>query len=572
MKKIFAACAFILGLVAFAPAADDPLTNLKDDTLQFFRPLTGKITGVEGSRALMEISPGTSLRPGMRVLVLREGEAFRHPVTKEVLGRVESISGKVEIREVQGDTVAGMVIEGSAQEGDKVRISETKIKMAFVQSRKVDWYLGDDLYRKLKGSGRIEMVDTALETDDEAKAVEEAKKLGADVALLLTAKEAGSGSLLREQLFWSSDGARFFDAEVKVDAALAKELTLGGDFAALPAGEAIFKYDLPFNARLIASGDFDGDGKQEIALGTGKDIRTFLLAVDLKPLWELKTNREDTYLWIDTLDLDGNGKDELIVTAMRNGTPVDKGSSDAMISTEVQRGDVVSYIYELSGTEFTKLWEGRYFLRKIGANLIAQKHSNDEGYVGDVLTLVRDGNEYKTGEKVTLPTGVNIYDFTYVEGTAGERSLLAYDDAGFLNLYDQRGIRVWRSIADTGGFITTFKKSTPAVYVEAKEWSVKDRLITRNREVLAVQRVPLAEFVRGIGHKSSRVKSYWWNGFSMEDRILLNDIPGSLLDYSLVGDKMIVLASPFLGLKFENILKGESPLGMRLFVYSVQGR
>jgi len=90
--------------------------------------------------------------------------------------------------------------------------------------------------------------------------------------------------------------------------------------------------------------------------------------------------------------------------------------------------------------------------------------------------------------------------------------------------------------------------------------------------VVVVQRVPVAEMAKGIGYKSSRLKNFWWNGFSMEEGVLIDNIKGTLLDYVVAGDKIIVLASPIMGIKFENILKGENPLGSMLYIYSVKGR
>ena len=69
------------------------------------------------------------------------------------------------------------MVEGEVKEGDKVRISETKIKLFFCQDKDIDWSIADEYYRKLKDTGRIEMIDTALETGDETKVLEEAKKL-----------------------------------------------------------------------------------------------------------------------------------------------------------------------------------------------------------------------------------------------------------------------------------------------------------------------------------------------------------------------------------------------------------
>jgi hypothetical protein len=552
MKRVLLILVFSIVMVSIAFAEEDPITRLKDSTLKFFTPVTGKITSVEGNKAEMDIGRKNEIMPGMRLNVLSEGEPFIHPVTGEMLGRVESITGKVEVKDVREETADGVIVEGNAKAGDKVRISGTKVKVLFCQDKKIDWYLADEYYRKLKETDRIEMIDTSLETSDETLVINEARRLGAEIALMLTSKEAGKGTQVMQKLLWVSDGSNFFESSVKVDVAFEKELKFGEEFFTPHAGEAILMYNLPFGARLVTTGDFDGDGKQEIMLSTGKDARAYLPATDLQFLWEVKGTAADDHLWIDSVDLNRNGKDEIVITLMRND-------------------EVFSDIYELQGSEFKKLWEGKYFLRKIGTELIAQAYSRSDGFAGDVFVMTWDG-DYKTGEKIKLPKGVNIYDFAFIEGAGKEKLVFAYDDTGFLNLYDGNGVRVWRSAADTGGFLTKFKKESQNQFVSSGEWAVKDRLVPRNREVLVVQRIPIAEMAKGIGYKSSRLKNYWWNGFSMDEGVLVNDIKGTLLDYAFAGDKMIALTSPFLGVKFENILKGENPLGAMLSIYSVKGR
>ena len=552
MKRILLILVFSIVMGSFAFAEEDPITRLKDSTLKFFKPVSGKITSVEGNKAEMDIGLKNEIMPGMRLNVLSEKEPFIHPVTGEMLGRVESMTGKVEVKDVREKTAAGVIVEGNAKAGDKVRISGTKVKVLFCQDKKIDWYLADEYYRKLKETGRIELIDTSLETSDETLVVNEARRLGAEIALMLTSKEADKGTQVMQKLLWVSDGSKFFETDVEIDVAYAKELKFGEGLFTPHAGEAILMYNLPFGAKFVTTGDFDGDGKQEIMLSTGRDARAYLPATDLQLLWEVKGAAADDHLWIDAVDLNRNGKDEIVITLMRND-------------------EVVSDIYELQGSEFKKLWEGKYFLRKIGTELIAQKYSRSDGFTGDVFAITWDG-DYKTGEKIKLPKGVNIYDFAFIEGAGKEKLVFTYDDKGFLNLYDGKGVRVWRSAADTGGFLTKFKKESPNQFVDSGEWAVKDRLIPRNREVLVVQRVPVAEMARGVGFKSSRLKNYWWNGFSMDEGVLVNDIKGTLLDYAFAGDKMIALTSPFLGIKFENILKGENPLGAMLYIYSVKGR
>jgi hypothetical protein len=90
--------------------------------------------------------------------------------------------------------------------------------------------------------------------------------------------------------------------------------------------------------------------------------------------------------------------------------------------------------------------------------------------------------------------------------------------------------------------------------------------------VFVVQRVPLVGMAKGLGVKSSLIKDYWWNGMAMEESVVVDGIKGTVLDYALEGDQIIVLASPLLGLKFENILKGENPVGTTIFIYAIKGR
>lgn len=552
MKKISLVMAFLIFICSVALGAEDPIQKMTDDTLQYFKTVKGTITGVSGREVSIKIDTPDPVRTGMRVKILKEGEPFLHPVTKEVLGRTESTAGKVEFREVAKDAVKGVVVEGDAREGDRIRVSETKVKLLFCQDKNLDWYLADDYYRRLKASGRFEMVDTALETSDEQQVLDEAKRLGAEVALHLTGRESEGMTMLRQRLFWVADRSRFIDAETKVDVAFAKELKFAGQMFSPRQGEAVLTYDLPFNARFVVTGDFDGDGAQEIAMSAGRDIRIYKLNIDLQLLWEVRSSRNDDHIWLDTVDLNRNGRDELLLSSMRDG-------------------DVVSTIFELEGSDLRRVWEEKGFIRKLGTGAALQAYAEADGFTGDIVSLAWDGH-YKKGEKVVVPSGVNLYDFVRIDGPDRTRVFVAYDDQGFMNLFDEKGAKTWKSRSGNGGFPATFKKKSTTIYMDRGEWSMKDRLVQRNKEVLAVQRVPLTEMSKTVGYKSSRIRSYWWNGLSMEESVLVDDIRGTLIDYALAGDRLLVISSPFLGIKFGNILKGENPLVSVLSVYSVKGR
>ncbi|MEJ2435224.1 MAG: winged helix-turn-helix domain-containing protein, partial [Pseudolabrys sp.] len=141
-------------------------------------------------------------------------------------------------------------------------IPETTILRSILPEKDVDWYLADEYYRKLKETGRVRMLDTGLETDDVGKVLAEARRLGAEVALLLTAKGAKDGTLLRERLFWVSDGSKFVDAETTVDTEYSKNLKFGQEYFVPQTGEPVMSFNLPFKAGLVTVGDVTLDERQ----------------------------------------------------------------------------------------------------------------------------------------------------------------------------------------------------------------------------------------------------------------------------------------------------------------------
>ena len=553
MKRIIFAALFLFTLVSVVQGKEDPLVKLKENALSYFNKLSGTVTAVEGDKVMLSVGAKDLVRPGMRVKVLREGVPFIHPVTGEVVGRVEAPVGKVEIRDVRSDSSSGVLVGGEARKGDKISLSEARIKMMFCQQKDVNWYLADEYYRELKETGRVQMLDTGLETDDVGKVLAEARRLGADVALLLTSKGSKDGTVLRERLFWVSDGSQFVDAETKVNEEYSKNLKFGSEYFVPQAGQPVMTFDLPYKARLVAVGDIEGDGKREIVISDGSDLRVYAMGVDLKLLWEIKGAAADDYIWLDTADVNKDGKDEIVATSRKNG-------------------GVVSYIYEFTGAGFKRMWEGNYFVRSIDGGLVAQEFSAFEGFKGRVVRLRWAAGGCIAGGPLNIPKGVNIYDFVRMKGPSGEDLVLAYDDQGFLNLYNESGLRVWRSKKDTGGGFTTFRTKSTGAISGPGEWTIKDRLLTMQKEVLVVDRKPLVNMAKGLGYSSSSIRDYWWNGFSMEHGELVADVKGSLLDYALSGDKVMILSGPLMGIKFGNILKGEDPFGTMLFVYLVKGR
>src|SRR4030067_1979821 len=274
-KGIYALCSVLFVLCSLlsalcfpvpASAADNPMNKMRDETVSYFKPIVGRVAKVEDQKVFVALGAKDVVREGMRFSVLREGVTFIHPVTKEPLGKLESPVGKIEIKEVNSDSSTGVVISGEAKEGDKVRISEKQVSMLFCQSKGIDWNIADSYFRGLKETGRFDLLETAIETDDPQEAIKEARRLNAEVALLLTFRAVESGMVVTQRLFWVSDGVAFATMDTKIDTAYVKEMKFGDEFFAVQKGEPFLEVDLPRGVRFLATGDVDGNNKQEMLL------------------------------------------------------------------------------------------------------------------------------------------------------------------------------------------------------------------------------------------------------------------------------------------------------------------
>lgn len=544
----------LLFLLSGTSYAQGGLEQLRDETTAYFRHSKGNVLSVQDGVITSDAGAKSGMRKGMRVLIVKEGIPFLHPVTGEPMGRIEITSGKAEVAEARPEESRLALISGSAAPGDKIRIPDTRVKVLFYQDKSVDWNLGESYYQMLKEIGRFELLDTSLISADDSKIMAEAGRQKADVALILSAKTAGRQVVLRQRLLWVEKTFQFADNEATVDEKTLAELHAGGSLFEQSAGtaDALLFYDLNFKARFIAAGDVDGSGKQRLIISDGRHLRIYMTGANLQDLYDIKLDISDDLLWLDTADSDSDGKDEILVSAINNDV-------------------VTSYIYAFNGTEFSLIWKDNLFLRKLGDALICQGFKRGEGFSGPVFRLLRAGGEFRKGEEIKLPGNVNIYDFAYVNDPSGQKAVLAYDSSGYLNLYNAGNLNVWRSKESYGRPVSTFKKEAPTIMVASGVWSIKDRIYAGNNEVLVVERVPVAGMARGLGYKSSNIKALWWNGVTMEERTLADNISGGIQDYVVSGDRMFVLSSPLFGIKAKNILKGESPFGSILYIYSLKG-
>ena len=532
-----------------------PLSPLKEDLLSFFMPVRGKITHIDGANVKMSFDLKEPLRKGMRLQAFKEGSDFIHPITKERLGKLEMPIGHIEIESITNGQASGRIIKGKAEdfENANVKIPATKIRTLFFQGG-VDWFIGDSYYQSLKESGRIELIDTGIQTDDVTKIISEAKGKNTYITIIMSSERQDKNIVITQKLFWTDDSKKFSEKKASVSLDYVNELRLRSGLPGMKAVEMLFSYDLPFSASRLTAGDFDGDRSIDIALVSGDIVRFYTSRVDLSLLWQLNLPSKGEIVWIDTADVRGSGKESILITSK-------------------QDNDFTSYIYELRGSEFVQLWRANStFIRGYGNKILGQMYSPSQGYEGNVFYITYSDNTFKKGEDLKLPPALNIYDFQQLYSPDGSRVVFSWDENGYLRLSDEAGSIKWMSKEDYGGFSISFKKESLSGMFERGTWSIKDRLILKDGEVYIPKRKPILGTAKGLGYKESALKALWWNGITVEERDFIDDIGGEIIDYAVTEDRVVVLSKPLFGIKAKNILKGESPLGIMLYIFSTKGR
>jgi hypothetical protein len=558
-------------------ALGSSLNSLKEEILSYFVPVTGNVSSVDGQSVTFDKGTSAAVKVGMRITVFKEGAPFIHPVTKEPLGNVQAQVGTVDVISVDASSAKGTTITGKPEDfqGAKVKIPARKIRLLFYQGN-IDWYLGDAYYHALLDSGRFELIDTALLNATPTEVIAEAKAKGAEVALVLNSEEEKTNVEVAQRLYWVTDGKQFSETKTSIHVAMVKQLKFSSGVFAPREGEALLSYKMPFSARRLTVGDFDGGGNPEIVLASGDHIGVYKPDINLKLLWEFDPPGTGEILWIDTIDIKKNGRDAILITTLSNGKPVTSMTDDDSFYKSRTAGSstgVRSYIYVLEGDKFKLIWQADdIFIRKIESGIIAQSFSAGEGFEGKMYAIDYADGHFKNGAEIKLPQGVNIYDFQYVYAPDGRRALFAWGDNGILNFYNDKGIRTWVSKEDFGGFSDAYKKESGNLMIEKGSWTLKDRLVAYNAEVLAPKRKAMLNFARSIGYSSAELRSFWWNGISVEETSFLEEVGGNILDYTVIGDRLLVLVKPYLLTNAMDLLKGHNPMGITLYIFSTKGR
>jgi len=527
-------------------AFSSPFQKFKDELVSYFPIINGRVLNQDNQEITLDKGLKDGLKNGQRITLFEEGAPLVHPVTKQVIGKSEKIIGSAEIVKAEETSAKAVILDGEIKvKNNQVffKIPRSKIKVLYAQTN-TEWAVGEAYYRELKLTDRFELIDAPSKIDDKDLLFKEAK--GADVLLMLKPTKKDGNLLLSQELYWIKDKKLLTSSQLELTVAALSELRKKYASLIVPEGHTLLSFRLSRSTNRISTGNFDGISPNQILIANDNEISLYTIDVDLKLKTTYSIPFSGDILWFDTGDFDKDGKDEIVITMKRENR-------------------VISSIIKWSAGELSEIARLEdVFLRIYEGKLIGQAFSPSEGFDGEIFYLRVEKSKYEKGEAFKLPVKSNIYDF-YAFGSI----LFKWEEDGFLGVYNEKGIPLWRS-TEPLGYGTQYEKQTGISVLSLGKWGVQSRIKAFGNGVIVIEKKPLLGLVNvsTLGYRSSRLQLLQWTGIGIDQVDITEEMSGEILDYAVSSDKLFVLVKPPFGFNPKRLLQGESPFETLLHILS----
>ena len=509
---------------------------------------------------MVDLDARNNLRIGDILTVVSPGRKILHPVTKEVVGTVVEPIGFLQVtRILSGYSYAEALTPGlnvangallkrfeqvptyfadTTAEGDKV------MRQVMAYLPQLEWLLSSDKDRALLTftleGDTVEVKNTQGDslhkykvTDDQELAT---PKTSLRPSLSSEAKPKSKAKPLQQLandvigLFGKTNEDRF----AEIDAAIIRQKQ--GALQGVWMGP-----NLSGAVSALAVADLDGDTLQETAVVLdNKLVIARISDGEFNQLAEVTIPVRLQVLSIDALDLDGNGRYELYLSAM-NGN------------------DLASFVVEFNGDDYEIVIANvRWFLRAVNLPdhqervLLGQdKGGSRVPYSGHPFLISRDGSHLTKGAAVELPMPLNLFSFVPFADDQNGINYAHLTPGDYLKVFSQKGVDLWDSADYFGGSENSFFPRPEATDEMLAPARMSPRMIrTSNNEILAVQNdgQRLTQSYRKF--KDSRIVSLSWNGFALVEQWRTSSQRGYLADFALAdadndGTDELVMAVKF---------------------------
>ncbi len=537
-----------------------------------FPRVEGLVIGFEGGQVLIDRGTAEGVFQGMELDVFREGEEFKHPLTREILGRLDKDLGMVRVLHVHERYAEATVIKKAEKagfrKGDRVRVSMARMIVAFpnvdvegvsgVGARSMTKELAAALVR----TGRFELIEerqlrSMLLADKNLRAGELADPLmlkqlsdkGKIQTLLLSRlTPSADGMSLDVQAYSTLTGNAIVLASAQVKpgtithdkpsrgpqpavaarpAVLTPADTSKPAIASLPSSSRPPVAPIPsehvvlepaFDGSMMAMAvaDLEGDGKSELLLAGADRLLAFRIdGSHLRPLAEYSLSGKGTVVTLEANDVTGDGGAEVIMTLSH------KGRFHALV-------------FQWADGKLRPILEiPDLVLRPLSSNgktpqLFGQSVVPGDQTAKPIHQYTWDGRNFHPGPALDVPAGVLLLEFMMADlGGDGAVRLATFKVGTTLEVRSQTGDPIG-SYKVSEEAMTPKNRAGPRILIEKERVGERPQIILQ-REQEAGVRLPRW----WTGSKAVSVIVLTWDGAQFHE---VREIPvsdGALADYAV---------------------------------------
>lgn len=294
---------------------------------------------------------------------------------------------------------------------------------------------------------------------------------------------------------------------------------------------------LSFASRGMVVCDGDGDGKNEVFIMT--DSRLFAYRVvegQMRPLAELELPKNRNYVRLNSMDLNRDGRHELVVAAA-----IDKDPRSLVVGFENGRFTVLEDLIP-------------YFLGVLNMppaftpTLVGQGVGRLKYLDSKIHQMVKTGGKYELGPSLNLPMGGTVFNVTFLPHE-NDYQIVMIDDYDKMRLYSASGALLTVTEETYAGSNLGIEYHTAALGLEAPDSrkvpqdvvfiplrAIPANLDKDNRFELIVSRnisVAGQFFSRYRDYPQGEIHSLYWDGVGMSLQWKTARIKGTVTDYAL---------------------------------------
>jgi len=606
MKRIVILILFVVLLITIAFGAEKPLgveqftsvSELAKTISSYFPKVQGEVKAVQGDLLTVALGAKDGLKSGVSLTLWRDGKEILHPVTGAVIGRAEEEVGEMEVISVGETASTARIIKKmkNPKPGDKARITPKKISIALIPLRADRPEIIQELTERLNELGRLSVLEnekvSAFLKDrkqrDSSLIKEMGGAFGLDMVAAIEIYPSEKGKLLVTTRMFYTDDARPLDTITAMLDLTSKKEAFGeikpffAPVAPAKEGRSVtgekqsISATLPVDVQLLAVADLDGTGALKYVVSGGSKIHIYRQeSSGWLEEWSESLVGEIQQINLDVADINGNGRPEIFVTAMRDGK-------------------VISSVIEFQEGTYRHIAEVPGFLRVITYPhkqhiLIGQSYDPKSFFAGKPRQYMWSDGKYVPGEEFPLPKGLGLYGFMIADMGESKPFLVALNDKDQLVVYSKNNA-IWKSeekYPAIGLAIIKPLTGPDAVFLKdaaAQAEKMGNPPIVLGRDKAKIQGRVLALDINGngreeiilpknlgdtliSGYKEAEFVSLSWTGSRLERNLNIPDIPGVVLDFQIIRQQGSSTQIFALVNSFGGIFKSDS---IRVLSYAVK--